>query len=68
MDTKDKRVVAEIGAFRTAVMQRFGDEGVGQMLRTGGRPGEVNMLSVAPDQQPALDQVAELVTTLRRGE
>lgn len=39
---KDERVAAELGAFRAAVTERFGDEGVRQMLRTGGRPEGVN--------------------------
>jgi len=49
---KNERVAAELGAFRSAVERRFGDESVRQMLRTGGRPGAVNLSSVAPEQQP----------------
>ncbi len=64
----DERVAAELGAFRGAVTQRFGDEGVRQMLRTGGRPGAVSVPSVAPEQQPALDRVAELTTVMKQGE
>lgn len=48
--------------------QRFGEEGVRQMLRAGGKLGMVQVPSVVPDQQLALDQVAGLVTTLRQGE
>jgi Ti-type conjugative transfer relaxase TraA len=64
----DKRIAAELGAFRAAVAQRIGDEGVRQILRVGGQPGVVNVLSVAPEQQPAVDRVAELTATLRQGE
>ena len=65
---KDERVAAELGAYRAAVAQRFGEEGVRQMLRSGGRPGAVNLPLVAPGQQPAVDRVAELTVTLRQGE
>ena len=65
---KDERVAAELGAFRAAVTQRFGDEGVRQMLRVGGQSGSVAMASVAPQQQKELDRVAELTVTLRQGE
>ncbi len=65
---KDERVAAELGTFRAVVAQRFGDEGVREMLRAGDRPGAVNVLSVAPAQQPAVDSVAELTATLRQGE
>ena len=54
--------------FRDAVAQRFGEEDVRQMLRAGEQSGAVQVTSVAPGQQPALDQVAGLVTTLRQGE
>ncbi len=65
---RDERVAAELGTFREAVTRRFGEEGVRQMLRAGGQPGAVQVPSVAPDQRPALDQVAGLVATLRQGE
>ncbi len=65
---KDERVAAELGAFRAAVAQRFGDEGVRQMLRTGGRSGGVNTSSVAPEQLAKVDRVSELTVTLKQGE
>jgi len=65
---KDERVAAELGAFKVAVAQRFGDEGVRQMLRAGGRPGAVTSASIRPEQQPALDQVAELTATVKQSE
>ncbi len=61
---KDERVAAELGAFRAAVTQRFEDEGVRQMLRTGA----VNVPSVALEQQPSVDRVTELTAILRQGE
>lgn len=64
----DERVAAELGAFGTAVTQRFGDEGVRHMLRAGGQPGAVNVPSVAPEQQLAVDRVAELTVALKHGE
>ena len=64
----DERVAGELRAFGAAVEQRFGEEGVRAMLRTGGRPGAVTTASVAPGQRPELDQVAELTTTMRAGE
>lgn len=64
----DECVAGELGTFRDAVAQRFGDEGVQQMLRAAGQPGVVQVPSVAPEQQPALDQVAGLAATLRQGE
>ena len=65
---KDERVSAELSAFRAAVAQRFGDEGVRHMLRAGGRPGAVTAASITPEQRPALDRVAELTVTLKQGE
>ena len=65
---QDERVAAELSMFRDAVTRRFGEEGVRQVLRAGGQPGVVHVSSVTPEQRPALDQVAGLVTTLRQGE
>ncbi len=65
---KDKCIAAEFGAFRAAVTQRFSDEGVRQMLRAGGQPGMVNAPSIAAQQQPALDRIAELTATMKQGE
>jgi hypothetical protein len=64
----DKRVAVELRAFGAAVAQRFGEEGVRDMLRAGGRPGAVVAASVAPEQRQALDRVAELTITMRAGE
>ncbi len=65
---RDERVAAELGTFRDAVTRRFGEEGVRQMLRAGGQPGAVQVPSVTPEQRPAVDQVADVVVTLRTGE
>lgn len=65
---KDERVAAELGVFRAAVTQRFGDEGVRQMLRAGGQPETVSVPSVASEQQLTMDRVAKLTATLRQGE
>ncbi len=65
---KDERVAAELGAFGQAVAQRFGEGGVRQMLRAEGRAGAVTSASVAPEQRPALDRVAQLTATLKQGE
>jgi len=64
----DKQVAGELRAFGAAVEQRFGEEGVRAMLRAGGRPGAVAAASVAPEQQPVLDQVAGLTAALKAGE
>jgi len=64
----DARVASELRAFGSAVEQRFGEEGVRAMLRAGGRPGVVTSASVAPEQRPALDRVAELTVRLKAGE
>ena len=59
---------ASCGAFGAAVQQRFGEEGVRTMLRAGGQPGAVTAASVAPEQRPELDRVAELTIALKAGE
>jgi Ti-type conjugative transfer relaxase TraA len=64
----DERVAVELRAFGAAVAQRFGEEGVRDMLRVGARPGAVVAASVAPRQRQALDRVAELTVTVRAGE
>ncbi len=64
----DKPVAAELERFGAAVEQRFGAEGVRAMLRAEGRAGAVTSASVAPEQRPALDQVAQLTATLKQGE
>jgi len=64
----DKPVAAELGQFGAAVEQRFGAEGIRAMLRAEGRAGAVTSASVAPEQRPALDRVAQLTATLKQGE
>ena len=64
----DKSVAAELERFGAAVEQRFGAEGVRAMLRAAGRAGAVASASVAPEQRPALDRVAQLTATLKQGE
>jgi len=64
----DKPVAAELERFGAAVERRFGAEGVRAMLRAEGRTGAVTSASVAPEQRPALDQVAQLTATLKQGE
>jgi len=64
----DKPVAAELERFGAAVERRFGAEGVRQMLRAEGRAGAVTSASVAPEQRPALDQVAQFTATLKQGE
>jgi len=65
---KDERIGVELGVFRAAVTQRFGEDGVRQMLRAEGRAGAVTSPSVGPEQRPVLDQVAHLTVTLRSAE
>ncbi|NPD69021.1 BID domain-containing protein (plasmid) [Lichenicola cladoniae] len=64
----DERVSGELWAFGAAVEQRFGEEGVRAMLRTGGRRGAGTAASVTPKQRPELDRVAELTAALKSGE
>ena len=64
----DKQVAGELRAFGVAVERRFGEDGVRVMLRAGGRPGAVTSPSVAAEQRPALDRVAEVTTTMKAGE
>jgi len=64
----DKPGAAELERFGAAVERRFGAEGVRAMLRAGGRAGAVTSASVAPEQRPALDRVAQLTATLKQGE
>lgn len=51
-----------------AELERFGAEGVRAMLRAEGRAGAVASATVAPEQRPALDRVAQLTATLKQGE
>ncbi len=64
----DKPAAAELERFGAAVERRFGAEGVRAMLRAEGRAGAVTSASVAPEQRPALDRVAQLTATLKQGE
>ena len=65
---QDERLTAELDAFRRADTQRFGDEGLREMLRSGGQPGTVNRPSITPQQQKDFDRVADLTATFRQGE
>ena len=65
---QDKQVAGELRAFGAAVERRFGEDGVRAMLRAGGRPGAVTAPSVAAEQRPTLDRVAEVTTIMRAGE
>ena len=64
----DATVASDLRGFRAAGAQRFGEDGVRTMLRAEGRPGAITASSIRPDQQAALDQVADLTATLRSGE
>ena len=64
---QDERVAADLRAFGDAVQQRFGEEGVRGMLRAEGRPGAITVPSVAPEQQPDVDQMAGLIVALKAG-
>ncbi len=64
----DERVAGEVRAFGVAVEQRFGEESVRTMLRGRGQSGAVVAPSIAAGQQAELDQVAELIVTLKAGE
>ena len=64
----DERVAGELRVFGAAVEQRFGEEGVRSMLRAKGRSGTVTAPSVAPEQRPEVDRVAELIATWKGGE
>src|SRR5208337_918425 len=65
---KDDRVRGELRVFAAAVERRFGDAGVRQMLRAGGRPGAVIAASVSPGQQSAVDRVASVTVTIKAAE
>ena len=65
---KDERLAAELRAFRAAVEQRFGAEGMRGMLRAEGQPGVVAHVSVPREGQAALDRVAWLTVTIKQGE
>ncbi len=64
----DTPVAAELERFGMAVEQRFGAEGVRAMMRADGHAGAVTSASVAAEQRPALEQVAQLTATLKAGE
>ena len=64
----DERIAGELRAFGAAVEQRFGEDGVRAMLRAGGRPGVAAASSIAPEQRPELDRVAELIAAWKGGE
>jgi len=64
----DTPVAAELERFGAAVERRCGAEGVRAMLRAEGRAGAVTSASVASEQRPALDRVAQITATLKQGE
>ena len=64
----DQGVAGELRAFRAAVAQRFGNDGVRAMLRAGRWPETAAAASIAPEQRPALDWVAELIVAVKAGE
>jgi hypothetical protein len=64
----DQGVAGELHAFRAAVAQRFGDEGVRAMLRAGRWPDAASAASITPEQRPALGRVAELIVAVNAGE
>jgi Ti-type conjugative transfer relaxase TraA len=64
----DHGVAGELRAFRAAVAQRFGDEGVRAMLRAGRWPDAAAAASITPEQRPALSRVAELIVAVNAGE
>jgi hypothetical protein len=64
----DQGVAGELRAFRAAVAQRFGDEGVRAMLRAGRWPDVAPAASIAPEQRSALGRVAELIVAVNTGE
>ena len=61
----DADVRAELQAFRVAVEQRFGADGVRAMLRAEGRPGAVHLPGAGREQ---VDRVSQLVAALGQGE
>ena len=63
---EDKLVGEEVGRFRKAVRQRFGDEVVRTMLRSRGGP--VEAASVRPEQRAALRVVSRTAHVLEEGE
>jgi BID domain of Bartonella effector protein (Bep) len=64
--TTDKTIGAELRQFSTAVQQRFGDDTVRAMLRSGG--GSVEALSAPPQHRAAPAAVSRTVHTLKEGE
>src|SRR5450755_1329024 len=64
--TSDKTIGAELRQFSAAVQQRFGDDTVRAMLRSGGTP--VEAASVPRQHQAAFAAVSRTVHTLKEGE
>jgi hypothetical protein len=64
--TSDKTIGAELRQFSAAVRQRFGDDTVRAMLRSGGT--QVEAASVPRQHQAALAAVSRNVHTLKEGE
>ena len=63
--TADKAIGAELRQFSAAVQQRFGDDTVRAMLRSGG--GLVEAASVPREHHAALAAVSRTVHTLQEG-
>jgi hypothetical protein len=64
--TTDKAIGVEPQQFSAAVQQRFGDDVVRAMLRTGG--GIVEAASVQHQHRAALAAVSRTVRTIKEGE
>jgi hypothetical protein len=64
--TSDKTIGAELRQFSAAVQQRFGDDTVRAMLRSGGT--QVEAASVPRQHQAAFAAVSRTVHTLKEGE
>ena len=64
--TSDKTIGAELRQFSAAVQQRFGDDTVRAMLRSGGT--QVEAASVPRQHQAAFAAVSRTVQTLKEGE
>jgi Ti-type conjugative transfer relaxase TraA len=64
--TADSGVARELEGFREAVRQRFGDDAVRAMMRTGTAPAEA--VAVRPEHRAALKEISRTVRVLSEGE
>jgi hypothetical protein len=64
--TSDKTIGAELRQFSAAVQQRFGDDTVRAMLRSGGT--QVEAASVPHQHEAAFTAVSRTVHTLKEGD